>query len=342
MRGDITKYLFIDSEIGDGRISLPPLPFSAAGNEKMTLTLLSFSMNKRWPKINPTNNTFYIYDNVSDTYYEVQIPIGTYYKFAGSDGLEGGLQDIVGKLYATSTSALFAMVSDIKVGYEAKERAFTFDFTTKTGYNKSRFEIRCFHLKNGSVPAGVGRQGAFSDSYEILGCRPIRDSDKMQNSMVNAGGVLVSRYPVSLNTCDSLYLRFNLGVGNYESPGLDFKSQSQEQLQNSDIFAVIPIEGNDENLEHLHEIVKYTDSHDTYQVPIPQKSVEHLQFFVTDKRNRRLTEFDAGQIEDGLMNFNLVCRWDKFIGPKPEEQVKEAPIPPQLFPPQYGYGMPRI
>ena len=57
MRGDVSKYLFIDSEIGDGRVSLPPMPFAAQGHEKMSFTLLNFTMNKRWPKINRTNNT---------------------------------------------------------------------------------------------------------------------------------------------------------------------------------------------------------------------------------------------------------------------------------------------
>ena len=212
----------------------------------------------------------------------------------------------------------------------------------KSGVNVARFEIRCFHIKDGTVPSGVSPDGAYSDVHEIIGGRPLRNTNNLQNSFESKGNFMVSRYPISLNTCNSLYLRFNLDVGNYESPGLDFKSADQAQMQHSSIFAMIPIDSNDEELTSAHDIVSFNDCNDMYQVWIPQKSVEHLQLYVTDKRNRRLTEFDTGQVEDGLMNFNLVLRWDKFIGVKPEEHTFEGPFPPQLFPPQYGYGMPRI
>ena len=57
MRGQVTKYLFIDSSVEDGNIHLPPHPFSTVDEESMALTLLSFSMRKNIPQINNTNNT---------------------------------------------------------------------------------------------------------------------------------------------------------------------------------------------------------------------------------------------------------------------------------------------
>ena len=339
MRGDVSKYLFIDSEIGDGRVSLPPMPFATQGHEKMSFTLLNFTMNKRWPKINRTNNTFYIFDSDTDTYYEVEIPVGTYHTFTS---LKNVIQTEISKVITASLSSL---ITSITVSYETAERAFTFTTvvaTTSPVTDVSRFQIRCFHIKDGTVPAGVSAEGAFSDVHEIIGGRPLRNTNNLQNSFEQAGNVMMSRYPASLNSCSSLYLRFNLDTGNYESPGLDIKSKDQAQMQHSDIFAQIPIESGNEELENSHEIVTYHDCNDTFQIWIPQKSVEHLQLYVTDKRNRRLTEFDRGQTEDGLMNFNVILRWDKFIGQKPEESVIERPIPPQLYPPQYGYGMPRI
>ena len=339
MRGDVSKYLFIDSEIGDGRVSLPPMPFAAQGHEKMSFTLLNVTMNKRWPKINRTNNTFYIFDSDTDTYYEVEIPVGTYHTFTS---LKDAIQTAVESARVASLSSLISLIT---VDYLTSERAFTFTTNVATvtpAINVSRFQIRCFHIKDGTVPSGVSADGAFSDVHEIIGGRPLKNTNNLQNSFERASSLMVSRYPASLNSCSSLYLRFNLDTGNYESPGLDIKSKDQAQMQHSDIFAQIPIESGNEELENSHEIVTYHDCNDTFQIWIPQKSVEHLHLYVTDKRNRRLTEFDRGQTEDGLMNFNVILRWDKFIGQKPEEAVLERPIPPQLYPPQYGYGMPRI
>lgn len=341
MRGDLeggqTKFLFIDSEVGNGRISLPPNPFSAAGNERMSLTLLNFTMNRRWPRINPTNNTFYIFSTLANSYNECTIPIGDYY--SGSELATKVTDAITASLTANPISNL----TNIAVSYDDLTR--TMKFTMTGTVNKATIEVRCFHIKDGVVPAGVSRQGAFSDVHEILGGRPLKNASSLSNSMNfdATSGFMFSRYPIILNTMSALYLRFNLDVGNYESPGLDMKSKDHVQVQNSNIFARIPIETSDESIKTLHQIIAFDDCNDTYQKFIPQKQMEHLQLYVTDKRNRSLVEFDDGQVEDGLMNFNVVLRWDKFVGPKMEEHhSKNDGPPPPLYPPQYGYGMPRI
>jgi len=82
MRGDVTKYLFIDSAVDNGRVSLPSHPFSCIDNETMTFTLLNFTMRRNWPQINQTNNRFYIYLRNSQTFYEVVLPAGDYDDYA--------------------------------------------------------------------------------------------------------------------------------------------------------------------------------------------------------------------------------------------------------------------
>ena len=82
MRGDITKYLFIDSAVDSGRVSLPSQPFACIDNETMAFTLLNFTMRRNWPQINQTNNRFYIYLRDSQTFYETILPAGDYADYA--------------------------------------------------------------------------------------------------------------------------------------------------------------------------------------------------------------------------------------------------------------------
>lgn len=342
MRGDITKYLYIDSEVGDGKISLPPMPFSAAGNERMSLTLINFTMSRRWPRINPTNNTFYIYQESTDTYREINIPIGDYLSY---EDLRQAIDNEIDKHTGSKPNAI-STITSIDVAYVPLTRTFSFTINSSSAtFNKKDLQIRCFHLKDGAVPSGVSRIGSFSDVHEILGGRPLKDASNLGNSLdIDINDKMFSRYPASLSTNNALFLRFNLDVGQYESPGLDFKHKDHNQLQHSNIFARIPMETSDESVATLHQVISYDDTNDTFQLFLPQKDISHLQIFVTDKRNRSLTQFDAGQVESGLMNFNVVLRWDKFIYPRTEEpkSAYEGPIPPMLYPPQYGYGMARI
>ena len=74
VRGQVSKLIFIDSSVNtDGRdhtkVMCPPHPFSAQGNERMALTLVSFTMRRNWYNINATNNTFYLF--VSNTYQDL-------------------------------------------------------------------------------------------------------------------------------------------------------------------------------------------------------------------------------------------------------------------------------
>ena len=83
VRGTISKYIYIDSSVNTHndhtRVLMPAHPFSAQGNERMSLTLLSFGMRRSFHNINPTNGIFYLY--VNTTYYEVNIAPGTYSTF---------------------------------------------------------------------------------------------------------------------------------------------------------------------------------------------------------------------------------------------------------------------
>ena len=69
VRGTISKYIYIDSSVNTHndhtRVLMPAHPFSAQGNERMSLTLLSFGMRRSFHNINPTNGIFYLYVNTT-------------------------------------------------------------------------------------------------------------------------------------------------------------------------------------------------------------------------------------------------------------------------------------
>jgi len=264
MRGDLTKYLFIDSAVDNGRVSLPSQPFSCIDNETMAFTLLNFTMRRNWPQINQTNNRFYIYLRNSQTFYEVVLPAGDYDDYAS---ITTALNDA---LVATMTAnaSLATEVQSITVTFTNSTRMFVFtiQMANSATATLNDVEIRCYHIKDGNVPTGVTREGAFSDSFEILGANPLkRDEDKnsLLRDSTNAA-ILYSQFPASLSTLDALYLRLNLELGNYESPGLDMFHRDGVQMQNSSVIARIPVLNSDSTVRKAHEIVSYEDANDTY------------------------------------------------------------------------------
>ena len=344
MRGELSKFLFIDSEVNNGRVSLPPQPFSCVDNETMSFTVVDFNMRRNFPQISSTNNTFYIYMKSDQSFYEVIIPEGDYANYTAlSSAITTAFATTV--LAAPSNSALKTEVTSIISTYIELNRTYEFEITVTGSGDADDVEIRCYHIKDGNVPSGITKNGAYSDVHEILGAEPLKNGSDDKNSLDRLSTdktKLYSKFPASLSTLDALYLRCNLELGNYESPGLDMFHKDGVQVQNSNILAKIPIRGSTEAIRQAHEIVTYEDSgNDLYQKFLPLKNLEHIEFFVTDKRNRNLAEYSPGQAAAGMLSFNVTLRWDKFVPPKPSHQFPQG-FPKAAYPASYGYGQPRI
>ena len=175
MRGDITKYLFIDSAVDSGRVSLPSQPFACIDNETMAFTLLNFTMRRNWPQINQTNNRFYIYLRDSQTFYETIVPPGDYADYASiTTALNDAIVATIG-----SNASLSTEVQSITATHTASTRMFVFTIQMANGAtaNLSDVEIRCYHIKDGNVPTGMTREGAYSDSYEVLGANALKKDE---------------------------------------------------------------------------------------------------------------------------------------------------------------------
>ena len=345
MRGEISKFLFIDSEVNSGRVSLPPQTFACHDNEKMSFTLVDFSMRRNFPQISAANNTFFIYMQTDQTFYEVVIPIGDYENHTSinnaiNTALALTITNAVGSSLKTNVTSIVSTFDDLI-------RTYVFNITLVAGATAQvkDVELRCYHIKSGNIPSGItSKYAAYSDVHEILGGEPLK-TDEDKNSFyrdLSSPNILYSKFPASLSTLDALYLRCNLELGNYESPGLDMFHQDGVQMQNSNIIAKIPLQGSTAAIRKAHEIITFEDNGgDLYQKFLPVNNLEHVQFFVTDKRNRSLAEYSPGQASIGLMSFNLTMRWDKFIPQKPEHPIPKG-FPKPSYPPSYGYGQPRI
>ena len=328
MRGDISKYLFIDSNVNDGRVSLPPT-FSCVGNESMSLTLIDFALRRKFYDINKTNNTFYILDRLSSTFYEIEIPEGDYTQAELTNAINSTLTKVI------SVTSLTNKVASITSALTAAGKKRVFTFSMQSGYAIDEFEIRCYFIKSGNLPIGVSAQGAHSDCFEILGGRPLRSSGDNFSSLVIdiANGTFTGLLPSSTTTMDSLYLRSNVEMGNFESPDLG-NHIGDHQLLPSNILARIPVE--------IDFKFSGETGNDVYQKTIPLKNLEHLHIFCTDKRGRSLADYNPSKGEAPI-SFSVTLRWDKFIPPAPPTHGEIPSGFPKLpIQPTYGYGMPRI
>jgi hypothetical protein len=313
VRGTTSKLIFIDSSVnthGDHtKVIVPPHPFSATGAERLALSLVSFSMRRNWYNLNNTNRTFYLF--LANAYYEVNIVAGVYSSFAT---LAAAIQTALGV-----TIAGVAQIATAAVAYSAVSRKFTISLTMAAGSEAVPVEIRCFAVKGGALPAGVTLQGAYSDSHEILGARPVRVVANAADSMVGelAAGVntLISYYPASLNTLDAVYIHINtIETGNFMSTGHESHAQDSLRLIESSLFARVPFD--DSSFTEAHEVIQFEDNGgDSYQSFLSRKSLDTLDIRVTDARGRSLATLDPTQADEGLMAFRMCLRWDLFSPP---------------------------
>ena len=115
---------------------------------------------------------YHIYLGDSQTFYEAILLAGDYADYAS---ITVALNDALVATIATNAS-LSTEVQSITVTHTASTRMFVFTILMAGGATATLndVEIRCYHIKDGNVPTGVTREGAYSDSYEVLGANPLK------------------------------------------------------------------------------------------------------------------------------------------------------------------------
>jgi hypothetical protein len=308
MRGQESKLIFLDSSLAtrfdQTRVLVPPMPFSATGQDRIALSLQQLSIRRGWYNINETNSYFYLFYN--NAYTEVQIPPGTYQTF---ESVRVALTVVL--LLAIQN---IAGINSVVVEFDEPGRLYVITFDVVV-------EVRTFQVKSGALPAGVVN-GGYQDTHEILGTRPIRRVADATNSMVvnplNALQIR-SRYPCFLNTLDAIYVSLStLETGNYASTSLSQTALEGIRLEESSIFARIPFDTSFFS-EDFEQIQWQDPGNDLFQSFPPRQSLSQLEIRITDGRGRTLTQLDPQQADDGLLKFTMVLRWDKFLIPSPPQ-----------------------
>ena len=337
-KGSLSKLMFIEGNLkregndDEVRVHVPPHPFSAVGNEKMALTLLSFSMQKTGLySVNASNNVFYLKQGT--TYHEVTISPGNYLTYAALYGaIHAALTITVASTTIPMSNVSLGGADFAATGFNDKTNEFTFTFTVTGGSGPVDFVF--FHCKEGVMPINVTPQGFYSESFQLLGGTP---TVNVSNTSTIVPGMLrdslnncVSSHAASLSTLDELYLRLNTGTNNYSSTGLDRSLRDSSRLVESQIFARIQI--NDQSFDELHPMIQYEDSGgDLYQSFVGTSSLDQLTFVLTDGRGRPLSFLAPARAVVNALQFKAVLRWDLFVPPPPRQYFNQEDLRAQKY-----------
>lgn len=316
MKVKFARNVFVDSEInsiGNGQISkinFPPSAFSIAPREQMRLTLSSFEMRRNWYNINPSNNTFYLYDPAgTGTYSPIVIQQGNYDDF---NTLAGAIATAISVVVPLSTCV-----------YQPIPRKYliTLGATAPVGSYLVCFQVK---LDSALQPPTVSANGYFNDSQELLGAKPTRDG--WNGVPVNAFGTatgtipMLSPYVVALNTLEAIYIRTNLHSGNYQTFGFEKDLPNQQGLTPTQIFARIPLSRAYFDAEF--EFVSFEDPNSLFSMYLSQTQLSQVYFTITDDKGRLIQEVADGQAENGNLSFKMSFRWEVLLDDIPPDARK--------------------
>jgi len=154
-------------------------------------------------------------------------------------------------------------------------------------------------LQAREIPGTFGAN-SFSDSYAILGGKkvtiapdavtypnPLLDPANTNQSFtvtIDGSGhiTILGYFPMQRSTCEHVYLRTSLVNNNLGSKSTHTGGNHGQDLSGTNILAKIPVQS---------EFVSYSsDSGTGYFVDLQLRNLSHIQFSITDHKNRRLPQ----------------------------------------------------
>lgn len=304
------KNIFIDTEQYHGsdnsvKLLFPSQTLVVPQGFGMKLSLQQFTMKKSFYNINDNNNKFYLYDSTLQSYTEVVITKGNYYKMGNADTEAGSL--------------LLA----IKLALNAKGITSTityFDNTQKihlsTTFPTTKYFV-FFQIppqRQTVLPANVTPTGYFSDCAEIFGAisnqqEPVGDPIE---GFERVPGEYISQYPASLFSMENLRILVNLGSTNLETPNMDANSSTSICLT-SQTFATIPLQTGTFDGNNLIEpalIYFQDDGDELFSIKLQQSHIDNATFSLVDSKGRPLNEVASNQFKNGMLSYQMVLRWE--------------------------------
>ena len=310
--------LFIDSTCAKHKFMLPPSAFSVGSQDRIQLTLQSFSMRRNFYSIHRYNSLFYL--TIANDVIPIQIPFGSYETF---DKLAAQIQATLQTSLDANASVTAAQCNCI---FDANSRKFKIDIEmTAAGIDIS---FAAYDLNGSAPPVGVSVDGTDQQVYEILGGKPTRDTARelFNVTQVAAAADLTQKFesffPAALSTNSALYLRLpTLETGNFSTSSYQLNSTEHNRILESNLFARIPFSSSSYDQEH--EFILYEDNgNDAFSATPIRKHLEQLQLELTDAHGRLIDEVHNGQSEAGLLSFRCVLRFDVFKGQEKLQSIE--------------------
>jgi len=267
-----TRNLFVNTEltlIGECRnatINLPQSLMSCDENQRMRLTLQTFSMRKNWYNINKYNSVFYVVGRSSTgavVSKRFTITQGNYQSF--SDRTYGFCANIIPFLEGFLKQPPFNIgTPNVTCTWNPISNKIQIKFDTTGAPANSLVDMK---LVSFTIPAyttvgtslvktiiGNDFLGSFQDNHEIMGgCNHINQDTNSFDELTplyevtktgsagNPSFQFDGLYNASLSSEENLYVRTDLNSTSYQTSGFDTDANLYPYVVNSQILAKIPI-----------------------------------------------------------------------------------------------------
>ena len=323
-----SKLVFIDSDYdvsGQGdtfRIDIPPGSITAGERQFIRIILQEFHGYKNFYNVNNNNNTLRLNINGAG-FNDIVITPSNYETYNEIvDNLADRLVSALTTAGLTYTKGTILPVAN-RIPSSTTNRILGISLINGASAATS------FVLQAREI-IGTSAANSFSDAYALLGSKKVTsssDTTTQSFSVTINGGTgditIVGFYPMQRSTAEHVYLRSslinnNLGSKSHQGGGIG------QDLTGTNILAKIPIQS---------EFISYSsDSGTGFFSDIPLVNLSHVEFTVTDHKNRRFPEVSSGQAESGNMNYSMVLRVDVIQYaplPRPNEMLIPAIEPPR-------------
>jgi len=309
------KNIFVDTEqyhSVDNKVTLlfPSQTLVVPQGFGMKLSLQQFTMKKSFYNINKYNNIFYLYNSTTNSYTEIVITEGDYYKFgttgADANSLCKAIQDAITN----------AGIGANTVTYNVNTRKLSI---ASASFSATNYLV-CFQVppsRQNFIPANTTPNGLFSDVAEILGARS--NQQELTSSYVPfpafelSSTTFTSFYPASLYSMENIRLILNLGSNNLETPNMDANSSTSICLA-SQTFATIPLQNGGSfdglNLIEPAIILFQDDGDELFSIKLQQNHIDSCNFSLVDGKGRPIDEVGKDQYKNGELNYQMVIRYE--------------------------------